>query len=197
MKKIPTLFVRDRDTHLVTPVVTSGCEWVTQGLGVATVKWDGTSCLYFQNRLWKRYTLKQGKTPPDNFLYAQPEPDPITGELPGWIPVVESDKYHIEALQKFQNDFGEPIEGTYELIGPKVQGNPYGFMNDHVLIRHGVDVVAKAPRTFEALYTFLSAPGFFGEGLVWHYGDGVRSAKIKRRDFGLSWPQLKELKSKE
>lgn len=31
MKKIPTLFRRDPDTHLIIPYVQPGCEWVTDG----------------------------------------------------------------------------------------------------------------------------------------------------------------------
>lgn len=36
MRKIPTLFVRDRDTGLVVDVVTPGCEWAFAGEGRAT-----------------------------------------------------------------------------------------------------------------------------------------------------------------
>ena len=39
--------------------------------------------------------------------------------------------------------------------------------------------------TPSGLKDWLSAPHY--EGLVWHHPDG-RMAKIKRRDFGLSWP---------
>jgi len=40
------------------------------------------------------------------------------------------DKYHLEAHHVYFDD------GTYELVGPKVQGNPEKF-DKHTLIRHG------------------------------------------------------------
>jgi hypothetical protein len=76
-----------------------------------------------------------------------------------------------------------PHEGTYELVGPKVQGNPY-HLEVHKLIRHGADLI-DAPRDFDGLRVWLSEHTI--EGIVWHHPDG-RMAKIKRRDFGLSWP---------
>lgn len=93
-----------------------------------------------------------------------------------------------------------PVEGcTYELIGPKVNGNPEGFSR-HLLIEHGgdglefsddVDVQDPSgndgdPRTYDQIRSFLERIGPM-EGLVFHHPDG-RMAKIKRRDFGLQWP---------
>ena len=47
MKKIPTIFVRDlsKQPALVTPMWQSGCEWVRDGAGFATLKHDSTCCL--------------------------------------------------------------------------------------------------------------------------------------------------------
>ena len=47
MKKIPTLFERVFEDHRVihiseTPI--PGMEWVLQGKGIATIKWDGACC---------------------------------------------------------------------------------------------------------------------------------------------------------
>lgn len=47
MKKIPTLFERIFVNHKVTGItdkVTPGMEWVLQGEGIATVKYDGACC---------------------------------------------------------------------------------------------------------------------------------------------------------
>jgi hypothetical protein len=64
MQKIPCLFQRDqsqgRDT-LVRDEVTPGCEWVLEGEGIATRKWDGTCCLIRDGKLYKRYEVKRGK----------------------------------------------------------------------------------------------------------------------------------------
>lgn len=188
MKKIPTLFVRDMETHLVTPVVTEGCEWVIAGEGVATEKSDGTACLVRDGKLYKRYDAKHGKTPPADFEAAQPEPDPITGHWPGWVPVGNGpdDKYHLGAWSEAWNYRDEKTlrDGTYELVGPKVQRNPYD-LDEHQLRRHGDTVLLDAPYSYAELKIYLHDSHI--EGIVWHHPDG-RMAKIKRRDFGLDWP---------
>jgi len=72
--------------------------------------------------------------------------------------------------------------GTYELCGPKVQGNPEGF-SEHRLIRHGHEVIRDlddASCDFDSLRAWLQAHEW--EGIVWHHPDG-RMAKLKRRDF--------------
>ena len=69
MNKIPTIFVRDmaKQPALVTPVWSPGCEWVRDGEGVATRKYDGTSCLIRDGALFKRRELKPGDKAPANF----------------------------------------------------------------------------------------------------------------------------------
>src|SRR5688572_32673379 len=113
MKKIISLFQRNYETdRLVRDEVTPGAEWVINGEGVATRKWDGTCCMIKEGVLYKRYDAKHGKTPPEGFLPAQ-EPDPVTGHWPGWLKVGngKEDKYHREAF-----DLGHCIEeqaGTF------------------------------------------------------------------------------------
>jgi hypothetical protein len=191
MKKIPSLFVRDFTSEggrLVLDQVTPGTEWVTTGEGIATVKHDGTACLWSGGQLYARYDAKHGKTPPAGFIPAQ-EPDPVTGHYPGWILVTGSPahQWHREALAEARRDL--LVDGaTYELVGPKVQGNPYRLMG-HYLWQHAASVLAHCPRTFLLLRDFLR--GQEGEeiieGVVWHHPDG-RMVKIKRRDFGFPWP---------
>jgi hypothetical protein len=72
--------------------------------------------------------------------------------------------------------------GTWELCGPKVQGNPEGFEN-HILIYHGIVDLPDAPRTFNELRAYFESHDL--EGIVWHHPDG-RMAKIKARDFGIN-----------
>ena len=59
-------------------------------------------------------------------------------------------------------------DGTYELCGPKLQGNPEGFA-EHTLVRHGTEVV-DPPRTWDGLRDFLAS--YDGEGIVFHHPDG-------------------------
>ena len=182
MKKIPTLFERDPDDRKhVLPIVTPGCEWVMEGEGVATRKYDGT-CVGVgviesqgPKAIYARREVKAGKTPPENFQMT--EYDETTGKTVGWEPFQQSSfaRYIEEALT-----LGYPEPGTYELVGPKVNGNPEKYER-HVLVRHGATELPAAPRgSFEELRDYLLANEY--EGIVWHHPDG-RMAKLKRRDF--------------
>lgn len=197
MRKVISLFKRNYEgDHLVRDELVEGAEWVAAGEGVATVKWDGSACLWQGGRLWRRYDLKKGKVAPAGFEPAQ-EPDPITGHHPGWVPVDENnpaDKWHVAALQSLQplpdSDVLALEEGaTYEAVGPHFQKNPYNLPAD-ALFRHGNLTLGDAPRTFAELPAYLRTTKILGyplEGIVWWHPDG-RMVKIKARDFGLPWP---------
>lgn len=188
MKKIFSLFKRDYEgTRLVYNEVVEGAEWVTQGEGTATRKWDGTPCLLRDRKLYKRHTIKKGKTTPPEFE-AETEVDPNTGKQQGWLPVGDGpeDKWYWEALRNVRNEESQRNEnilwdGTYELVGPNIQGNPEGFP-EHTLVRHGIHVLSEVPRNFDELRAYLELHGF--EGIVWHHPDG-RMVKIKGKDFGI------------
>lgn len=189
MQKIPSLFVRDFENNpkLVTTNITPGCEWVIEGEGIATRKWDGTAVMVKDGLLYKRYDAKRGKTPPDGAIPCQ-EADPITGHWPHWVlvdPKKNEDKYIWEA---YENSV-PPSDGTYEAVGPKIGGN-----NDHVawhmLFKHGADMIMgnfAFAHTFNGLRELLEKLRPDIEGIVFHHPDG-RMCKIKRSDFGLSWP---------
>lgn len=180
MKKIISLFQRNYDgDRLVRNELVPGAEWVAAGEGVATRKLDGTCCMIRSGVLFKRYDAKAGRTPPHGFEPAQ-EPDPNTGHWPGWVPVGDGpeDARHREA---FNRDGFPREDGTYELVGPKVQGNPER-LEGHWLLRHGSEVLDDCPRTFDALREYLRRRDI--EGVVWHHPDG-RMVKIKGKDFGL------------
>lgn len=180
MKKIPSLFQRNYDgDRLVRDEVVPGSEWVLAGEGVATRKWDGTCCMVAEGVLYKRHDVKKGKTAPAGFIPAQ-DPDEVTGHWPGWVRVGDGpeDKLHREtfAAYEFLRD------GTYELVGPKVNGNPERFGGHH-LLPHGVPRFANVPRSFDGLRDWLAEHDDV-EGIVWHHPDG-RMVKIKGKDFGL------------
>ncbi len=186
MHKIMSLFNRDYEgNHQVYNEVVPGAEWVLAGEGVATEKIDGTCCMARDGQLYKRYDSKKGKTPPEGFIPAQ-KPDEVTGHWPGWLLVENGpeDKWHSEALSPDSPANCGLLDGTYELCGPKVQGNPYQ-LNKHVLYPHGSVKLLDNPRTFEDIGQWLVTHN--AEGIVWHHPDG-RKVKIKRRDFGLAWP---------
>ena len=208
MKKIKSLFKRDYDnTRLVYDEVVEGSGWVARGEGVATIKWDGSSCMIRDGVLYKRYdrkltkqawsrkrknpnfvpTIDDFKPAPDGWEACMDAPDVHTGHYTGWLKVdfeLPENKYHLEAFNpSLQN-------GTYELVGEKVQGNPYG-LSAHELWKHGVKfgdsdcpIAEVPPRDYAGIKAFLSRNSC--EGIVWHHEDG-RMAKIKSRDFGINW----------
>jgi hypothetical protein len=176
MRKIISLYQRNYDgDRLIRDEVVPGAEWVLAGEGVATRKFDGTCCMVRDGKLYKRFDLKPGKVAPADFEVEQH--DPVTGKSFGWVPVGDGpeDKWHREAALPDE-------DGTYELVGPKVQGNPEGY-EKHTLVRHGATPSMPPPPL-----TFIGLRNYFDlidvEGIVWHHPDG-RMAKIKAKDFGL------------
>ncbi len=71
-------------------------------------------------------------------------------------------------------------DASYELVGPKINGNPEG-LTERQLLQHGTHLV-ECPREFDAIRDWLAGQDI--EGVVWHHPDG-RMAKIKKKDFGL------------
>jgi hypothetical protein len=184
MRKIPTLFQRDPDDRRhVLPEVTPGCEWVLAGEGTPTRKCDGTCVMYDGLTWWGRREVKPGKPIPPTFQAIGT--DEVTGKTVGWEAIPASPFFRMfdEARQH-----GEPVmpEGTYELIGPKINGNPEQY-DHHALIRHADAPRLQEPtggRTFEAFKALMASSDlrFPFEGIVWHHPDG-RMAKLKARDF--------------
>lgn len=190
MKKIPTLYVRDPDDRAhVLPEVTPGCEWVTAGEGVATRKYDGTCVLVASGALWARRELKAGvdsdQWPPG---FAPVDYDEVTGKTTGWVPVTDAPEYrwHREAADTHA---GILFDGTYELVGPKINGNPENC-DAHQILRHGQMIVCGVGgaglrgdhRTADPLDLIEVCRQYGMEGIVWHHPDG-RMAKLKVRDY--------------
>lgn len=199
--------------------VLPGSEWVQNGEGVATLKLDGTCCKIENGKLFKRYDrklkkdvvkkhknnkdfhplLSDFKQPPDGWEPCEESFDPITFHWPGWLevdPLLPENKFHIEAFESCivfekskRTDYEPTKDGTYELIGPKIQGNPHN-VSLHMLIRHGHYKLYKVPTTFNGLNNYLKSNVL--EGIVWHHKDDGRMVKIKRSDFGYKWPATVE-----
>lgn len=185
MRKIPTLFKRDfANNGAVIPEYNDGTEWVLAGEGIATRKYDGTSVLIRDGKMYKRYELRPGKEAPVDF--EQVDYDEVTGKAIGWVEVGwgSEDKWYLEAIK---NHGANPdnvglTDGTYELLGPKVQGNPE-HATEHYLQPHWLaETYPDAPTEFKELKAWLLGKDI--EGLVWHHPDG-RMVKIKKKDFRL------------
>lgn len=206
MKKIISLFKRNYEgNRLVYNEIVPGAEWVIADEGVATIKYDGTCCMIKAGELYKRYDRKLAKSksrrlkrdksyipqkedyklPPDGWIAAESVPDQKIGHWPGWMPVGNGpeDQWHREAKENC-NIF---LDGTYELVGPKIQKNPYKLAH-HDLWPHGAEFhhSRTPPREFNQLKLWFQLNPQF-EGIVWHHPDG-RMVKIKCKDFGFDWP---------
>lgn len=181
MKKIPTVFERDwnGDRSRVLPQVHKDCQWVLDGEGTPTRKLDGTCCMIRDGKLYKRQEMKQGQQVPEDF--EEVSLDDETGKRIGWRPVGDGpdDKWHREGFTNLENK----VDGTYELVGPKTQGNVESF-DAQTLVPHTIERLAIAdtvPREFEEMRAYFADKNW--EGIVFHHPDG-RMAKIKKRDFG-------------
>lgn len=204
MKKIKSLFKRNYEdgTRQVYSEIVEGSEWVINGEGWATIKHDGTCCMVRNGKLYKRYDRKLTKANskklrtnpdyipkvedykkcPENWEAAELEPNIHTGHWPGWLPVGEGpeDQWHREAFNHYTPYMHNK---TFELVGPKIQGNPYNLAS-HCLWAHGCSIV-NPPRNFEGIRKWLEDSKV--EGIVWHNVEG-EMVKIKSSDFGLEWP---------
>lgn len=169
MIKIPTMFYRDESLkgHPVMNKIKPECEWVLNGEGVATKKLDGTNVKIEGGKFYKRQKPASGEY--DEASYIEVEP------------VDPTNRYIVEAFHNLL----DKLDGIYEAIGPKIQGNPENFPG-HCLIRvvppDPILNLANVPRDFEGLKLYLKVHDM--EGIVFHHPDG-RFAKIKKRDFGI------------
>ena len=181
MRKIPTLYARTEDRRYVIDQVTPGCEWVLAGEGVATRKYDGTCVMWDGTQWWARREVKPGRPTPEGFVLS--DVDETTGKIVGWEPAGQTGfwKYLAEAAASLP-----PADvGTYELCGPKINGNPEQF-EEHALVEHAhTEVLRASPRQFDELHGYLASSPW--EGIVWHHPDG-RMAKLKKRDFPAARP---------
>lgn len=188
MKKIPCLFQRDftdRRNPVLLRGVTPGCEWVLSGEGIATRKWDGTAVAIIEGKLYARYDARRGKPLPNGAIPCG-DPDDITGHNPCWVLADGPEHKWIRAAHGGR----EYEDGTYEAIGPKINGN-HESVASHSLERHGADVL-DAPRSFDGLHDYLLH--HLMEGIVFHRQDG-RMCKIRRNDYGVPWPNSLDKKN--
>lgn len=187
MKKIPTMLERDPGTHKVKDTINPSCKWVFRGEGIAYRKWNGT-CVKItdDNTMLARREVKPDQEPPEDFI--EEEHDPNTGKTFGWVPVGDGPewRWHHEGYKNYiKRHRSRPMpRETFELIGPKVNGNP-DKAEEHVLKWHKSESIHieswewTVSRLKELVRSFASDLGW--EGIVVHHPDG-RMAKLKERD---------------
>lgn len=187
MEKISTLYKKDpSDLGRVINEVAPENRWVIEGMGIPTQKFDGTATAIIGGELYKRYDCKIDKK---TGKYKRPIPigaipcqdaDPKSGHHPHWIKCVRGnpdDKWHFAAF-----DAGTFEDGTYELCGEKIQGNPEKLAG-YKLLKHGSVVLPATDCTFEGLKNYLQTAEI--EGIVYHHKTDGRMCKIRKSDFGI------------
>lgn len=186
IKKMPALFVTNWETHEVTTQINPKAAWIFNEPSTATYKKDGTSITVAEDgKIYARRMVRKGKTAPEGFIPA--ETDPITGHTFGLEPVNQSSFY------KFflQASAGKQLPpGTYELCGPKINGNPES-LTQPTLYPHGEEEATEIPdmRTvkpedahniLKEIFSHFKTQGI--EGVVWKGSDNKR-AKLRVKDF--------------
>ena len=211
MKKIPTLFPKNpNNLRLVIPGdLKANLEKVK-----AFIKYDGRACAIINNKLYTRYDAKlikrkRGKLIklskdeimkkiPEGAIQCQ-EPDKKSGHWPHWVPCDSKNKDYEYIFEAYENskELYDLENGTYECIGPKVNGNPH-HVTGHFLIPHLKVPIENFDEKFyeriknikknpEKLYDFFKEyfKTFPFEGIVfWDLKKMEPVAKIRKTDFG-------------
>lgn len=183
MKKISTLFKKNpTDLGKVINEINTENQWVFNSEGIPTRKFNGAAAAIINCELYKRYDVKKGRQIPEGAIACQ-EPDEITGHHPHWVKCIRSkpeDKYFYEAYDCLK----DKEDGTYELCGEKIQGNPEKISGQQ-LIKHGCEILEISDFSFGAIREYLSNPKNDIEGIVFHHKSDARMCKIRKKDFNI------------
>lgn len=204
------LFQINRETHLATPVIDPTAMWVQQNVSRLTkIDIDGRFVRILNGGFYflydwkprtsairaKRHEGEDWHTIEFESSDCDPLPDsafpcqllePVNGFNPYWYPAyhLHGYEYLTQAILSVSN-LRDSFDGTYELVGPKIQGNPYDLVA-HYLIPYYVKQDIPLPEiNFDAIKAWFTLN--YEEGITWHRADGS-IARVKRKDFGFSWP---------
>src|SRR5690606_30075325 len=104
--------------------------------------------------------------------------------MPFLRPIDQNDKWEKYALERSNN----PENGTYEIIGSKFMGNPYGLKDKAYLSPHGT-VIFEIPdelKTFDGIKRILEVLNI--EGFVLYNTKTGEVRKILRDGFSMEFP---------
>jgi hypothetical protein len=186
IKKMPALFVINRETHEATTELNTPAAWIFSEPSRPTYKKDGTSVTVAEDgTIYARRAVKRGKTAPAGFIPA--ETDSYTGSTFGLEPINQSG-----FAKMFREAAGDQklAPGTYELCGPKINGNPEG-LTSHQLMPHGSETATDIPdmrtvpkeeayETLKSVFAGYKERGI--EGVVW-WGENGKRTKLRVKDF--------------
>lgn len=181
MNKIPTLFLRNPERmQEVTREINPEAAWIFGVEVMPTIKRDGTNV---------RIDVLNGRCICVEKRRNPTREEKASGAEPGYVRANRDDPQdkHIFAAVD-ATDFSTWMNGAWpcEALGPKIQGGVesetpclYPFSFDPALLpRIEID--------YDAIKAFLETHPI--EGIVWQGTNHYLAVKIKRRDFGLSWP---------
>jgi hypothetical protein len=191
MNKIPLIFKRSSNgfcTDEINPLT----QWINKEISTPVRKWDGT-CMMFDGKEWfARRQYSSRSSIPSEFILV--EYDEKTGKSFGWEPVENSSFIKLWKLAIAEKPYHCTLfgcdddyeKGTYELMGPKINGNPENLA-EHRLMPHkqsptigNLSILEPHELTYNMLYNqFMHMPF---EGVIFYTKDG-KKAKLRRKDF--------------
>lgn len=202
MKKIPTILPKDpNNLGLVIPGE------ILENIEYFQLKIDGTSVMIKDFDPYARYDAKliinkHGKKTfltkedvikklPIGAIQCQ-EPDTKSGHWPHWVLATKGNPQHQYILEAYDNLLDKMddgiFDGTYECIGPKIQGNPHNeekhllIAHDTKQLRYNVDFNEMNKDSYEYFKKLFKE--FPYEGLVAYNNNREPIGKIRRSDFG-------------
>lgn len=186
---IPTMFVRDEKTHLVTPKLTPGCEWAKDDTStLLTIKLDGELVKIY----WDQHTMTKIVARRIGDVWFR-----ISSDHP-------ADKYVWEAYINSSNGLAL-TEGFYVAFGPNINGNAQDVDRLQMLriapvdaqiivgwgavsVHRGVQYpVAEFYEDIKRELEESTVEGFLFQ-LEKPQLQPYKFAKITRKDFGFPWP---------
>ncbi len=222
MQHITPLFERaprapgqDYARHVASPTVAGAAAWVTNGEGVATIKWCGLGVRIGDGRVDQRvvipmrrrrvdtargYAFVPRTSVPPGFEAAGPptgyQVHGVVGAVMvsdwcGWVPVDRTQEPWVSlgATDVWQHIVAGPV-ATYELVGPGIRHNPYR-LTTLALFRHRDNVLLDVPTDYDHLSAyFVAHPNLYG--VVWRRDPlayDTPLVRVCRTEFGLSWPE--------
>ncbi len=135
MRSISTVFIRDRVSRLVINKLNRSTDWVQQGKGVATRKYDGIAVLVEHGKVYLRHEWRPGTVPPVGFTKSQ-QADPKHPEaaIPGWYPVpnfshpASPQGVEQRALKEAWEHWVKASTMLADTVNTLPKGNPYAAM---------------------------------------------------------------------
>lgn len=196
--KIPTIF--QKNVLNLSLVIDSP---IMEGIKYFKVKINGTTCMIKDGIPYCKYDIKLFRIKNNERIYLTKEeldnkipvdsisceePDFLSGHWPHWVKLSKANPNHKYILEAYDNLLIKDIDGTYEAIGPKIQGNLHNE-DYHIMIPHfakELDVkINMEDYTLDPFRYFqIALEDFNWEGLIAYNEKDEPIGQIRRSHFG-------------